>query len=107
MKIKRGLYLKGEKALHWKGGVIKTQSNYMYIYMLGHPFCSKKTYVPLSHYVAESYLGRFLDPKEVVHHIDGNPENNLPENLYLFSSHSKHLKSDNRWYKNKLKSNII
>jgi hypothetical protein len=42
--------------------------------------------------VMEKTLGRALSRSEVVHHIDGNPSNNAPENLQLFKSQSKHKK---------------
>lgn len=40
--------------------------------------------------VAEKILGRKLLPGEVVHHIDGNPRNNAPENLMVFASQKEH-----------------
>ena len=40
--------------------------------------------------VAEQMLGRSLEPEEVVHHIDGNPRNNSPDNLFVFSSQADH-----------------
>lgn len=38
--------------------------------------------------VMEQMLGRYLEPGERVHHIDGNPANNAPENLQLVSDSS-------------------
>lgn len=40
--------------------------------------------------IAEEILGRSLKPGEVVHHIDGNRQNNAPENLMVFESQSAH-----------------
>lgn len=40
--------------------------------------------------VAEQMLGRKLLPGEVVHHLDGNKQNNDPENLYVFASQAEH-----------------
>ena len=40
--------------------------------------------------VAEQMLGRTLKPGEVVHHIDGNPRNNVPSNLFVFASQKEH-----------------
>jgi hypothetical protein len=40
--------------------------------------------------IAEYMLGRELLPDEIVHHIDGDPRNNAPENLFVFSSQSEH-----------------
>ena len=41
--------------------------------------------------VAEGFLGRELRPDELVHHLDGNPGNNRPENLIVMlrAMHSK------------------
>lgn len=40
---------------------------------------------------AEKMIGRQLRQCEVVHHIDGNPANNKPENLMVFPSQSAHM----------------
>jgi HNH endonuclease len=42
--------------------------------------------------VMEQTLGRYLEPSEVVHHINGIKDDNRPENLELFATHSDHLK---------------
>ena len=42
--------------------------------------------------VFEKHLGRPLDSKEVVHHIDGNKSNNKLSNLMLFPTKSAHTK---------------
>ncbi len=69
-------------------------------------FCSKACYVKylrndeyrvwrqgqrIARNEMESFLGRSLKDGEVVHHIDGNNENNDIGNLKLFSSHGEHL----------------
>jgi len=40
--------------------------------------------------VAEQMLGRALKAGEVVHHMDGNKKNNVPENLLVFPSQKEH-----------------
>jgi len=42
--------------------------------------------------IMEIKIGRKLSQVEVVHHIDGNSLNNLPENLMLFKNNSEHIK---------------
>jgi hypothetical protein len=41
--------------------------------------------------VAEEKLGRGLKPGEVVHHEDGNKQNNVPENIRVFASQREHM----------------
>ena len=76
-----------------KGGRL-TRKGYVYIFLPNHPYATKKGYILESHLVAEWKLGRYLDPKEVVHHIDRNPLNNHPDNLVVFRINGKHLKNE-------------
>jgi len=49
-----------------------------------HPFPNKRGYVAEHRLIMEEHLGRFLIPrKELIHHIDGNRQNNAIENLKL------------------------
>jgi len=61
----------------------------------GHPHpadtSSGTNYILEHRLVMEKHLGRFLDPAEAVHHIDGNPSNNSIENLQLFANQSDHI----------------
>lgn len=56
--------------------------------------------------VAEACLGRKLEKGEIVHHIDGNKQNNHPKNLRVMNN-SDHRKAHLRGYADKLESNII
>lgn len=42
--------------------------------------------------VAAAAIGRPLTHREVVHHIDGNRDNNSPTNLIVYPSHSAHMR---------------
>jgi hypothetical protein len=76
----------------WKGGV-KVVKGYSYQRVPGHPNASKHgSYVAVHRLVVEQHLGRYLDPSEVVHHLDDNPQNNSIENLQVFSNNGEHLR---------------
>ena len=81
----------GPESPRWKGGRSVTAGGYVRLKRPGHPFAAADGYVPEHRLVVEEMLGRFLQPDEVVHHIDGNTSNNAPENLELFETHSNHV----------------
>lgn len=86
----------GNKNGRWKGGKIKTTEGYIYIYKPNHPFSRKDRYVREHRLVMEKYLGRYLKPEEVVHHINNIKSDNRLENLILFNTKSEHRKFHNR-----------
>lgn len=43
-------------------------------------------------YLAETYIGRSLENKEVVHHEDRNRSNNSEENLFVFKTCEDHVR---------------
>lgn len=80
------------------------KNNYLFVEMPFHPY-ARRGKIFEHRYVAECYLGRFLEPEEQVHHIDGDKSNNLPENLYLFSTSGEHTAFHNNPYP--IESNLI
>lgn len=81
----------GSRHPRWKGGVTVDKSGYVLRYRPDHPNANIAGYVREHRLVMEGLLGRLLEPHEVVHHRDGNPANNAPENLELFGSNGTHL----------------
>jgi hypothetical protein len=81
---------RGNDNFRWNGGR-RVKKGYIYLYRPDHPHCDGRGYVLLHRLIMERILGRYLDPMEVVHHEDGNKENNHPSNLRLFADQGKHL----------------
>lgn len=82
----------GDKHFQWKGGIKKQKKGYILIYSPDHPFCDSQKYVFEHRLVMEKIIGRYLLPKEVVHHINSITSDNRPENLMVFSNQHAHKK---------------
>lgn len=83
----------GEKHHNWKGGVIYNNGyKLVKCHDPSHPRIFRGGYLYEHRHVMEQHLGRYLDAREKVHHIDGNITNNAIENLVLCQSNSEHFK---------------
>jgi hypothetical protein len=80
----------------WKGGRMLEKRGYVLILRPDHHEANRHGYVREHRLVMEEFLGRRLDPGEVVHHKDNNPQNNHPDNLELFANNGEHLSATNR-----------
>lgn len=92
LRSKHGRGSKLEKNYFWKGGKTKTRDGYIYVKMNNHPHATVAGYVLEHRLVMEREIGRYLKPKEIVHHEDKNRSNNHPSNLLLFENNAAHLK---------------
>ena len=76
---------------NWKGGRLVDHRGYVHIRRKNHSY-NNNGYVREHRLVMEQYLGRYLEPKEVVDHINGIKDDNRLENLKLFSGQADHIK---------------
>lgn len=77
----------------WKGGRNIDKNGYVLLYNPAHPN-ARGRYVLEHRLVMEQKLGRLLKRTEVVHHINGNKQDNRIENLELFSENGEHLRHE-------------
>jgi hypothetical protein len=91
--------LYGENNPAWKGGVtmFKKKGNYKNVRYVRCPqdfseMARKDGYVMEHRLVIAKHINRLLTRKEVVHHLDHNPNNNEFSNLLLFPCNSSHKK---------------
>jgi HNH endonuclease len=80
-----------EKNGIWKGGKTIASNGYVLVRVgTEHHLADVRGYAYEHRVVAEKKLGRALTPGEQVHHIDGNIQNNSPENLEVVASLAHH-----------------
>lgn len=94
-------YGHGKNAGHWKGGLKHHRNGYLSRYVApDHPLFSMAnsssihgfgSYISEHRFVMAMHLGRCLKPEEVVHHINGNKEDNRIENLELLPNKASHV----------------
>jgi hypothetical protein len=81
-----GIVHRGPKNPNWRGGRSVAANGYVLIRVgKGHPLSDVRGYAYEHRVVAEQKIGRALAKGEHVHHIDGNKQNNAPENLEVLT----------------------
>ena len=82
----------GKDHYNWKGGIQMHSSGYIMEYAPDHPDATgNKGYVLQHRLVMERSLGRYLLPTELVHHKNGDKQDNHLENLEI-KTRSTHMK---------------
>ena len=82
----------GTEHHNWKGGTYVMSDGYVMEYAPDHPDAPKgKGYVLQHRLIIERALGRYLLSTEVVHHRNGDKQDNRLENLEILTR-SKHMK---------------
>lgn len=85
----RSTNLRGEDHPRWRGGRYITSHGYVYVLHAEHPRANRQGYVYEHILVAEKSLGRPIASEQDVHHINGIPNDNRPENLIVMI-HGRH-----------------
>lgn len=70
-------------------------SGYWMLYRPEHPHADKRGRVMEHRLVMEEQLGRYLQPEEVVHHMNHVRDDNRPENLMVLPDQSVHMRLHN------------
>ncbi len=78
----RGKYQRGTLGTNWRGGKFTDSTGRTWIFQDN----AQKRYQYEYRLMVEAMIGRPLASGEVVHHINGNPSDNSPENLLVMSN---------------------
>lgn len=89
----KGVALSGPGHPLWRGGRRITDAGYVLLWAPEHPG-ARNGYIREHRLIMERHLGRALWPGEVVHHENGDTEDNRIENLRLFATHAEHKRHE-------------
>lgn len=89
IKTGRGKFCSKKCCDDFKIVFFRRRHGYIHEYAPDHPQ-QNKLYVPQHRLIMEKHIGRYLKPKEVVHHINEIRDDNRIENLMIFASEGDH-----------------
>lgn len=82
----------GQRNPNWRGGRIVASNGYVIVRVgTAHHLSDVRGYAYEHRIVAESIIGRQLLPGEIVHHVDGDKQNNTPSNLRVVNGNAEHF----------------
>lgn len=81
--------VRGSNNVMWSGGV-KYRAGYKLLYLPEHPR-AVGGYVREHILIAEKALGKYIDKKHPIHHVDGNAANNTNDNLVICENQGYHM----------------
>ena len=84
-------FKKGSKPSNFIGRSVHSLG-YIWLHSPDHPFKDVRNNVLEHRIVVEKQIKRFLDPSDIVHHINGDRKDNRIENLIAFTSKSSHIR---------------
>jgi len=87
----RNVFSLAENNPNWKGGRAFHSKGYVWIQSHVHPFRDIRGYILEHRLVVEKQIGRYLLPKEKVHHL-GRKDDNRPQMLMAFVNQAEHLR---------------
>ena len=80
------LWRVGDRNYNWKGGKFLSKFGYYYVRApKDHPYKNSSGYIFEHRYLMEKHLQRYLEPKELVHHLNGIKTDNRLENLVVIT----------------------
>lgn len=87
-----GQYERGQSHPRWRGGRYQDGQGYVLLLRPEHPRANGRNGYVLEHVlVAEKALDRHLIPPECIHHANGDPSDNSPENLVVCQDQAFHM----------------
>ncbi len=80
----------GPDSHNWKCGIVKGKQGRLLIHKPSHPRSRKNNYVPKTLLIVENAIGKYLPFGVVVHHVDGNVQNDKNNNLAVCEDDNYH-----------------